>query len=369
VAEKEKKRRLRLRFRLGCLLAALAVLAVPLAIIGNWRRLVHQRQDAWATLQRRDALVYFHYEVDSSSPSGYSRWNDPPGPEWVRSWVGDLAFARAHSVFCPPDFHNRDIILLRPLTELQTLYLGGTRISDTGLEDLSRLPQIKTLNLQSIDVSDEGVKSIAEISDLEQLSLNYTPLTDKSLQHLASLPNLRFLALHGTDVTGGGIARLKSQRPLLDVSWSRAPTPEHRRACAAMERLGGFVMASGNAPENVSYEAQLENYPFALGLHFRNWTGHDDDLAALKHIKNLTKLSLHGAQITDAGLQHLTELSDLRSLDLSSTEVSDDGVAQLAALAKLRVLNLRGTHVSAQAVEKLQRALPRCEIRNEDPSD
>jgi Leucine-rich repeat (LRR) protein len=59
----------------------------------------------------------------------------------------------------------------------------------------------------------------------------------------------------------------------------------------------------------------------------------------LKGLRQLQKLDLGGAKVTDAGLEHLKGLTKLQSLDLIFTNVTDQGV------------------------KKLQQALPKCEIR------
>jgi len=43
----------------------------------------------------------------------------------------------------------------------------------------------------------------------------------------------------------------------------------------------------------------------------------------------LSRLSLWGTKVTDAGLVHLKGLGNLKALDLSATRVTDDGVKQL----------------------------------------
>ena len=57
----------------------------------------------------------------------------------------------------------------------------------------------------------------------------------------------------------------------------------------------------------------------------------DADLAPLRNLHRLERLSLIGTDVTDEGLRHLHHLSDLRWVDLSRTEVTDAGVAELQA--------------------------------------
>jgi hypothetical protein len=57
-------------------------------------------------------------------------------------------------------------------------------------------------------------------------------------------------------------------------------------------------------------------------------------------LNNLEELHLLGTDVTDAGLAHLEKLTDLKSLFLDNTNVTSEGV------------------------EKLQRALPNCQINH-----
>jgi Leucine rich repeat len=111
--------------------------------------------------------------------------------------------------------------------------------------------------------------------------------------------------------------------------------------------------------------------------------------AALKHLAGLTQLrilDLESTSVTDAGLEHLAGLTQLRSLDLGSTrvkgeglkylagliyldelvlnntDVTDAGLEYLAGLKQLQELKLHGTEVTDAGVQRLQRALPECDM-------
>jgi hypothetical protein len=63
----------------------------------------------------------------------------------------------------------------------------------------------------------------------------------------------------------------------------------------------------------------------------------------LKRLKKLRYLTLHGSQVTDAGIGHLKELNDLRTIDLGGTRVTKAGLAKLCSrLPKLKVVTTAG---------------------------
>jgi len=89
----------------------------------------------------------------------------------------------------------------------------------------------------------------------------------------------------------------------------------------------------------------------------------DDGLPHLNRLVYLEMLSLSDTQVTNAGLVQLKTLPRLRCLFLEGTSVTDGGLAHLAQLTSIELLSLRGTRVTAEGVEKLQRAVPNCEIQ------
>ena len=104
------------------------------------------------------------------------------------------------------------------------------------------------------------------------------------------------------------------------------------------------------------------------------------DISALSHMKDLEALYLTDTPVSN--LAPLAELSHLRRLDLNNTPVVDvtplaglnnleqlhlhftqvHDVSALAGLTNLQYLNLINTQVSREQFEKLQQALPKCQI-------
>lgn len=62
--------------------------------------------------------------------------------------------------------------------------------------------------------------------------------------------------------------------------------------------------------------------------------------------REVVKVDLSNAQITDADLKLLEKFSELESLDLRLTSVGDEGIAHLQTLRKLKTLNLFRTRLS-----------------------
>ncbi|HVX16207.1 MAG TPA: hypothetical protein VHC22_33785 [Pirellulales bacterium] len=89
----------------------------------------------------------------------------------------------------------------------------------------------------------------------------------------------------------------------------------------------------------------------------------DEGLRSLSRLRWLESLALRGAPLSGSGLVHLVSLPSLSSLDLSDTPIGDDEIGALGQLTGLIDLDLTGTNVTLAGLEKLQQALPRCQIR------
>jgi hypothetical protein len=129
-----------------------------------------------------------------------------------------------------------------------------------------------------------------------------------------------------------------------------AKTPEED-AIDAVCKLRGYegqtvvTMKNGHAHEVDLFDSKLKNA----------------DLADLKAMPKLQRLSLSFTSINDAGLAHVTKLTTLTHLDLVETKVTNRGLERLVSLTRLKRLDLRRSKVTKQGVRKLQRALPRLE--------
>lgn len=73
-------------------------------------------------------------------------------------------------------------------------------------------------------------------------------------------------------------------------------------------------------------------------LNISDCRDRDAQLAGLKHLTSLTKLSMRGAGLTDYSV--LNGMTNLRELHLSASSVGDDDLADLGKLPRLRSLSL-----------------------------
>lgn len=115
--------------------------------------------------------------------------------------------------------------------------------------------------------------------------------------------------------------------------WLDLPTPAFRlqperttEALAEIEDLGGVVSTDPSRPVQPVTAIEMKGDRF----HDRH----------LKHLPNITSLTIESPEITDAGLQILTRIRSLMTVRLNCGEITDAGIARLATLPALEEIQL-----------------------------
>jgi hypothetical protein len=162
-------------------------------------------------------------------------------------------------------------------------------------------------------VGQDQLKRFKVFERIRFVDLVFAEHTDRDLAELSGLKNLRWLILNNREITNAG-----------------------------MRHLSGLT--------------NLEV------LHLRGTAVGDEGLVHLSPLAKLRFLVLEGTAVTDAGMAHVSGLPKLEFLLLSRTSVTDAGLPHLSGLKNLKLLDLRTTFVTSQGIEKLQKALPRCNI-------
>jgi hypothetical protein len=169
------------------------------------------------------------------------------------------------------------------LPYLTELWVGGSWITDDGLQHLRHSTWLQKLDLCYAPITGDGLRHFSGLSALEDLDLQGTAVDDRGLVHLAALAKLRDLNLSGTQVSGPGL--------------------QHLSALTNLEQL------------------DLTGCP---GIE-------DDDLVALTDLKKLKQLTLDSPGVSDAALLHLEALNSLERLTLISGRVTPAGISRLQA--------------------------------------
>ena len=92
---------------------------------------------------------------------------------------------------------NAELKYLKGLTNLQTLDLNFSYVTDAGLKHLKGLTNLQTLYLSRTSITDAGLGHLQEITSLQDLRLDATDVTDEGAEELRkALPNCT-VALEG----------------------------------------------------------------------------------------------------------------------------------------------------------------------------
>ncbi len=103
---------------------------------------------------------------------------------------------------------NEDIASIANHAQLLYLDISGTRISDDGLQRLTRVPLLRSLIANNCAITDEGLANLGRLTTLQTLCLDGSRITDAGLVHLASLTELENLGLSQTEISDRGLAQL-----------------------------------------------------------------------------------------------------------------------------------------------------------------
>ncbi len=111
-------------------------------------------------------------------------------------------------------FTDKDLQLLEPLKkQLIWLKLGNTKISDTGLIFISKLPNLTKLYVENTPITDKGLPQLKTLTQLQYLNLTGTKITAAGMLPLKELKNLLQIFLFNTAVSGSEYLTLKKIFP------------------------------------------------------------------------------------------------------------------------------------------------------------
>jgi len=273
-------------------------------------------------IQEAGGRVTYRYQDDNPA-----RRNAPyPYPPWLSEFLGE------------------DLLLT-----VVGVYVEGTKVDDGKFEELSehlrRLPKLRWLELRNSRVTDRGLACVSELRTLERLYVrNYvdenTPpisVTDAGFVHFRNLSRLTTLTLTNGDITGTGLKHVVGfpNLKLVDLRNTKL-TDDALSHLSSQKRLKSLILS----------HTPITN-------------------AGLRHLQPLTgleELFLFDTKVTDVGMEILPAMKNLRTLDLMQTNISDAGLVHLEGLINLQRLDVRYTKVTDEGVEKLQQALPNCQI-------
>ncbi len=233
---------------------------------------------------------------------------------------------------------------LAALPDLEELEVTDTKLDGSFLAHLPSNSKLKHLVLSTTkNFKPENLVQLAKLKNLEHLTLPPVNPGPADMAALASLSKLSRLDFSSPTFTGESFAGAKgfNSLTLLDLG-EAAITDAGWQAISTLSNLEELVFArskKSKAPLTAAafgtHLGQMRNLKYIAAL---NGGITDEWMPAIAQLKHLTNLSLQGAEITDAGLVHLSKLP-LQYIRIDGPAITDAGLQTLKTFPNLtRVL-------------------------------
>jgi Leucine-rich repeat (LRR) protein len=181
--------------------------------------------------------------------------------------------------------------------DVLTEFAGGRGLSD-----------LVTLSLTGTTISDNDLKAFQNLQSIAHLAVKSTPITNAAMAILANFGHLTHLQLP-KQISDEGLALISRSKSLLSLDLSYSSISD-----------AGL--------------ASLKNMPQLETLYVNDTTVGDAGLAHLSGHPGLKVLFLNGTRVTDRGLDELAAVPNLSHLDLRDTTATEIGAARLRSKLK-----------------------------------
>jgi len=215
---------------------------------------------------------------------------------------------------------DKELKKLIAFEQLAKLYLDRTQLTDETVKALSEVGLLHTLS-QARSKKGEQPRNASEVYSLD---LEGTEVTNEVLTKLKGLKRLVILNLIDTRVAGAGLKDLKDFKHLTEVSLQGTKvTDATLKALSEVGLLHILTQARGKdhkRPRDAGEVIELDLY---------NCEVTDEGLKELRDLKQLTFLDLSLTKISDDGLKELKEFKRLNTLILHDIKLTKEAVADL----------------------------------------
>jgi len=246
---------------------------------------------------------------------------------------------------------DRGLASLASLAALEQLFLTDTAASDAGVRELRRLERLSHLSLAGTKVTASTIDDLAQMPALRWLSLARLPLDDAGIARLSRSSQLVELSVEGTSLTDAGLEELRDALPNCKITGD-TPDPQRLVARRILEQGGAIKLADDTLIDRTMNLPRDACTVVAVDLKGASRLK-IDDFTRLALFKSLIELDLTDTRTSDRDLAALESLSELQSLKLGGTRVTDQGLGSLAPLKALQILDLSETTVSGSGLDAI----------------
>jgi hypothetical protein len=292
------------------LFTATAVLSLAAAAWSNERESIAALEAAGAFVQRDESqpdkpvvqVTYNLRQVTDAGNNALKEIEDLPSIEFLGA--GDT------------EISADTLRALQGKKSLRRFSIAYAKISDESATILATLRSLEALDLRvQIEISPLGMDEILRMTNLRELMLSDRLVNDDILEALSRFSNLRTLTVRSIFVSDEGLRSLRRLKHLQTL-----------RMFLSTEVTG----------QGLRYLAELR----------------------------LKDVEITYFNVTDSDLKELRKLHGLKTLRLmNAIKITDAAVPFLSEMTELTELEIVGVKLSNEAIEKLNRALPKCKIR------
>ncbi|QDT91104.1 leucine-rich repeat domain-containing protein [Gimesia algae] len=261
---------------------------------------------------------------------------------------------------------------MRELEPLVKLSIQNTTLTERGLATLAGLPRLNEIHLRNTTTPGWAFRHLTSFPQLTKLWIDEMELDDTALAAIGELHGLRQLRFRDTSLSDAGFRQLAYLQNLSALNLHRVPVNEGLQELAALEQLTflGLSVMPQVTGEILAMAGQLSRLE---GLSLEMATLTDQDLAHLRGLKQLWRMSLHYTgedsppRVTAAGIRAFADLPELKQLTLIKVPLNAAGFRELGQLTQLRYLGLNLPGVPTEWFEELKTQLPECHVSWVEP--
>lgn len=199
---------------------------------------------------------------------------------------------------------NTNLLKTIPVQTVRYLDLAEMEINNSEFQDFLHFTDLISLDMHGTDVSDPGTVGLRNLKKLQDLNIGFCPIglgTVEEISNLKELLRLTFASNTLGDKAGPMLAKLKKLQILV---------------------LSTTVMTDSCVKE-ISTLSELQE----LGLARNSIT--DKSIDSILKLKRLQRLNLSDTKVTFAGLMRLNQLPVLTHLLLRKSQLSSEQLKQL----------------------------------------
>ena len=238
-------------------------------------------------------------------------------------------------------FGDRQCARIVAMSDVESVDLAGTGITDESLTFLAKLPSLRKLRLDRCEITGQGLAVLASAKSLTDLSLAGCRLGQIGDDNLGKLKSLTVLNLMNCEMEGDVVTAVQGLTTLRKLYLGN--TDIDSSSLAQLRELSGLELLNLTGIQAAGSEdfAALGELPSLKLLYLDRAAINDEAFgyfveSCVTNDSTIEALFLEGCPITDASRQHLerfVRLESLASLRLTGTSVTREAFDQVAALA------------------------------------